>query len=84
MIVRESMDVRESDVIRDGETKYRIVENNARAVAATYVRTDPPDAPMAVGTLVIEKGTGDFAISIMVPGSPISTKVVTGKCQKEN
>ena len=83
MNVRERMEIKDKDVVRDGETIYRIVENNQRAVVATHSRTMPLDSSMIVGTLAIEKTTGDFVIGVMVPGQPVANKTVTGKCQKE-
>jgi hypothetical protein len=84
MNVRERMEVRGNEVIRDGERSYRIIENNPRGVIATYARTQPAEIPMSIGTLGINKPTGDFVISVMVPGEPLANKVVSGKCQREN
>jgi hypothetical protein len=81
MAVKERLEVRATEVIRDGQTAYRIVQNNDRSVIATYARTQPADAAITVGTLAIDKPTGDFVISVMVPGAPLMSKVVTGKCQ---
>ena len=81
--VRERIEVRANEVIRDGERAYRIVENSARGLVATYARTQPVETPMSIGTLGINKPTGDFVISIMVPGEPLANKVVAGKCQRE-
>ena len=81
--VRERMEVRGNEVIRDGERAYRIIENSARGLVATYARTQPLESPMSVGTLGINKPTGDFVISIMVPGQPLANKVVAGKCVRE-
>jgi hypothetical protein len=83
MNVRERMEIKDKEVVRDGEMIYRIVENNQRAVVATHSRTMPLDSSMIVGTLAIEKTTGDFVIGVMVPGQPVANKTVTGKCQKE-
>ena len=84
MNVRERMEVRANEVIRDGERSYRIVENNARGLIATYARTQPAEIPISMGTLGIHKPTGDFVISVMVPGEPMANKVVAGKCQRES
>jgi hypothetical protein len=84
MNVRERMEVRANEVIRDGERAYRIIENNARGLVATYARTQPAEVPISMGTLGLNKPTGDFVISVMVPGEPLANKVVAGKCQKEN
>ena len=82
MTVKERFEVRTVDVLRDGTTTYRIVENSNRAVIATYARADAPDRAVTVGTLAIDKPTGDFVLSVMVPGAPLMNKVVAGKCQK--
>jgi hypothetical protein len=82
MTVKERFEVRTVDVLRDGTTTYRIVENSNRAVIATYARSDTSDRAITVGTLAIDKPTGDFVLSVMVPGAPLMNKVVTGKCQK--
>ena len=82
MTVVERFDIRDTDVLRDGQVSYRIVENNNRGVIATYARTQTGDASITVGTLVIDKPSGDFAIGVMVPGAPLMNKVVTGKCRK--
>jgi hypothetical protein len=82
MSVRERMEVRTKEVIRDGETAYRIIENNERAVVAVFARTQSPESPVTIGTLGIDKPTGDFMISVMVSRSPLASKVVTGKCEK--
>lgn len=81
--VRERMEVRGNEVIRDGQRAYRIVENSARGLVATYARTQPVETPMNIGTLGINKPTGDFVISVMVPGEPLANKVVAGKCERE-
>jgi hypothetical protein len=83
MNVRERMEINDKEIVRDGDMIYRIVENNQRAVVATHSRTLPLDSSMIVGTLAIEKTTGDFVIGVMVPGQPVANKTVTGKCQKE-
>ena len=82
MTVKERFEVRTVDVLRDGTTAYRIVENSNRAVIATYARADAPDRAVTVGTLAIDKPTGDFVLGVMVPGAPLMNKVVAGKCQK--
>jgi len=82
MTVKERFEVRTVDVLRDGTTTYRIVENSNRAVIATYARADAPDRAVTVGTLAIDKPTGDFVLGVMVPGAPLMNKVVAGKCQK--
>jgi hypothetical protein len=84
MTVREQMDINANQVIRDGEMAYHIVENNARGVVATYVRSQPPQAAMTIGTLAIDKTSGHFVISVMVPGDPLANKVVSGRCEKSN
>jgi hypothetical protein len=81
--VRERIEVRANEVIRDGQRAYRIVENSARGLIATYARTQPVETPISIGTLGINKPTGDFVISIMVPGEPLANKVVSGKCERE-
>jgi hypothetical protein len=81
--VRERMEVRGNEVIRDGERAYRIIENSARGLVATYARTQPVETPMSIGTLGIDKPTGDFVISIMVAGQPLANKIVAGKCVRE-
>ena len=80
--VRERFEVRTVDVLRDGTTTYRIIENSNRGVIATYARADAPDRAITVGTLAIDKPTGDFVLGVMVPGAPLMNKVVAGKCQK--
>ena len=80
--VKERFEVRTVDVLRDGTTTYRIVENSNRGLIATYARTDAPDRAITIGTLAIDKPTGDFVLSVMVPGAPLMNKVVAGKCQK--
>ena len=82
MTVKERFEVRTVDVLRDGTTTYRIVENSNRAVIATYARADAPDRAVTVGTLAIDKPTGDFVLGVMVPGAPLMNKVVAGRCQK--
>jgi len=82
MTVKERFEVRTADVLRDGTTAYRIVENSNRGVIATYARADAPDRAITVGTLAIDKPTGDFVLGVMVPGAPLMNKVVAGKCQK--
>jgi hypothetical protein len=82
MTVKERFEVRTVDVLRDGTTIYRIVENSNRGLIATYARTDAPDRAITIGTLAIDKPTGDFVLSVMVPGAPLMNKVVAGKCQK--
>jgi len=82
MTVKERFEVRATDVLRDGTTAYRIVENSNRAVIATYARADAPDRAITVGTLGIDKPTGDLVLGVMVPGAPLMNKVVAGKCQK--
>lgn len=82
MTVKERFEVRTVDVLRDGTTVYRIVENSNRGLIATYARTDAPDRAITIGTLAIDKPTGDFVLSVMVPGAPLMNKVVAGKCQK--
>ena len=82
MTVKERFEVRTVDVLRDGTTTYRIVENSNRAVIATYARADAPDRAVTVGTLAIDKPTGDLVLGVMVPGAPLMNKVVAGKCQK--
>lgn len=82
MTVKERFEVRTVDVLRDGTTTYRIVENSNRGLIATYARTDAPDRAITIGTLAIDKPTGDFVLSVMVPGAPLMNKVVAGKCQK--
>jgi len=82
MTVKERFEVRATDVLRDGMTAYRIVENSNRGVIATYARADAPDRSVTVGTLAIDKPTGDFVLGVMVPGAPLMNKVVAGKCQK--
>jgi len=82
MTVKERFEVRTVDVLRDGTTTYRIVENSKRAVIATYARADAPDRAVTVGTLAIDKPTGDLVLGVMVPGAPLMNKVVAGKCQK--
>lgn len=82
--VRERFEVRSNEVIRDGQMAYRIVENNSRALTATYSRTQPADFPVTAGTLALEKLTGKFAISVMVPGAPLASKVVNGTCDKSD
>ena len=82
MTVKERFEVRTVDVLRDGTTTYRIVENSNRGLIATYARTDAPDRAITIGTLAIDKPTGDFVLSVMVPGAPVMNKVVAGKCQK--
>lgn len=82
MTVRERFKVRAVDVLRDERMTYRIIENSNRGVIATYSRTDAPDRAITIGTLAIDKPTGDFVLSVMVPGAPLMNKVVTGKCQK--
>ena len=82
MTVKERFEIRTVDVLRDGTTAYRIVENSTRAVIASYARANAPDQAVTVGTLVIDKPTGDFVLGVMVPGAPLMNKVVAGKCQK--
>jgi len=82
MTVKERFEVRTADVLRDGTTAYRIVENSNRGVIATYARSDTSDRAITVGTLAIDKPTGDFVLGVMVPGAPLMNKVVAGKCQK--
>jgi hypothetical protein len=82
MTVKERFEIRTVDVLRDGTTAYRIVENSNRGVIATYTRANAPDQAITVGTLAIDKLTGDFVLSVMVPGAPLMNKVVAGKCQK--
>ena len=82
MTVKERFEVRTVDVLRDGTTTYRIVENSNRGLIATYARTDAPDRAITIGTLAIDKPTGDFVLSVMVPGAPLMNKVIAGKCQK--
>jgi hypothetical protein len=79
MTVIERFEVRANDVLRDGHTAYRIIENNDRGVTATFARAD---AAITVGTLAIDKSTGDFVLGVMVPGSPLMNKVVPGKCKR--
>ena len=79
MTVKERFEVRTVDVLRDGTTIYRIVENSNRGLIATYARTDAPDRAITIGTLAIDKPTGDFVLSVMVPGAPMMNKVVAGK-----
>jgi len=40
------------------------------------------DAAITVGTLAIDKPTGNFVLGVMVPGAPLMNKIVAGKCQK--
>src|SRR5256885_8085963 len=82
MTVKERFEVRTVDVLRDGTVTYRIIENSNRGVISTYARADAPDRAITVGTLAIDKPTGDFVLAVMVPGAPLMNKVVTGKCQK--
>jgi hypothetical protein len=82
MTVKERFEVRTTDVLRDGTTPYRIVENSNRGVIATYARADAPDRAITIGTLAIDKPTGDFVLGVMVPGAPLMNKIVAGKCQK--
>jgi hypothetical protein len=82
MTVKERFEVRTLDVLRDGTTPYRIIENSTRGIIATYARADVPDRAITVGTLAIEKPTGDLVLGVMVPGAPLMNKVVAGKCQK--
>lgn len=81
MTVMERFEVRATDVLRDGQTAYRIIENNGRGLAATFARAQTADAAVTVGTLAIDKSTGDLALSVMVPGAPLMNKVVAGKCK---
>src|SRR5204863_5422651 len=80
--VKERFEVRTVDVLRDGTMTYRIIENSNRGVIATYARANAPDRAITVGTLAIDKATGDFVLGVMVPGAPLMNKVVAGKCQK--
>jgi hypothetical protein len=82
MTVKERFEVRTADVLRDGTTPYRIVENSTRSIIATYARADVPDRAITVGTLAIERPTGDLVLGVMVPGAPLMNKVVAGKCQR--
>ena len=82
MTVKERFEVRTVDVLRDGTMTYRIVENSDRGVIATYARADAPDRAITVGTLAIDKPTGDLVLGVMVPGAPLMNKVVAAKCQK--
>ena len=84
MTVKERFEVRTVDVLRDGTTTYRIIENSNRGIIATYARADAPDRAITVGTLAIDKPTGDFALGVMVPGAPLMNKVVAGRCQKSD
>src|SRR3954471_13860663 len=43
MTVIERFEVRAAEVVREGQTTYRIVENNARGLTATYAHTPSPD-----------------------------------------
>ena len=69
-------------MLRDGTTTYRIVENSNRGVIATYARADAPDRAITVGTLAIDKPTGDFVLGVMVPGAPLMNKVVAGNAKR--
>ena len=80
--VRERFEVRATDVLRDGTQAYRIIENSARAVVAAYVHAPAPDTAITIGTLAIDKPTGNFVLGVMVPGDHLRTKVVPGKCQQ--
>jgi hypothetical protein len=82
MTVKERFEVRAADVLREGQVVYRIVENNERSVTATYSRAQAADAAITVGTLAIDKPTGNFVLGVMVPGAPLMNKIVAGKCQK--
>ena len=82
MTVKERFEVPTTDVLRDGTTTYRIVENSTRAVIATHARANAQDQAVTVGTLAIDKPTGDLVLGVMVPGAPLMNKVVAGKCQK--
>jgi len=82
MTVKERFEIRTVDVLRDGTTTYRIIENSNRGVIATYARADAPDRAITVGTLAIDKATGDFVLGVMVPGAPLMSKIVAGRCQK--
>jgi hypothetical protein len=82
MTVKERFEIRAADVLREGQVAYRIVENNDRSVTATYSRAPSADTAITVGTLAIDKPTGDFVLSVMVPGAPLMNKIVSGKCQK--
>jgi hypothetical protein len=81
-MVRERMEVRGDKLIRDGQMTYQVVQSGSRALVAAYTRAEPPESPMTVGVIALDKRTGDFTISVMVPGSPIASKVVSGKCDK--
>jgi hypothetical protein len=83
MTVRERLEVTANEVIRDGLTSYHVVENSERGLVATHARSEPAQAAMIIGTLAIDKPTGNFVISVMVPGDLLANKIVTGKCQKE-
>ncbi len=74
MTVKERFEVRTVDVLRDGTTTYRIIENSNRGIIATYARADTPDRAITVGTLAIDKPTGDFVLGVMVPGAPLMNK----------
>ena len=82
MTVKERFEIRTVDVLRDGTTTYRIIENSNRGVIATYARADAPDRAITVGSLAIDKPTGDFVLGVMVPGAPLMNKIVAGRCQK--
>lgn len=80
--VRERFEVRATDVLRDGAVAYRIIENSTRGVVAAYVHTPAPDTAITIGTLAIDKPTGNFVLGVMVPGEPLRNKVVPGKCEQ--
>src|SRR5260370_27358847 len=64
--VRERFEVRAADVLRDGTVAYRIIENSTRGIVAAYVHAPAPDAAITIGTLAIDKPTGNFVLGVMV------------------
>jgi hypothetical protein len=83
ILVMERFEVRPPEVIRQGEVRFRIVQDTSLGIVATSGSADLEGSPVVASTLVIDKRTGDFLISQMVSGWPERmNRVVHGQCLK--